>query len=51
MRVFLAIDFPDTIRGELERLQEQLTVGRLVPSDNLHGLVRRTLLEQGRAVA
>ena len=36
MRVFLAIDLPDAIRGELERLQEHLTVGRLVPSENLH---------------
>ena len=36
MRVFLAIDLPDTIRSELKRLQENLTVGRLVPSENLH---------------
>ena len=36
MRVFLAIDLPDAIRGELERLQEYLPVGRMVPWDNLH---------------
>ena len=36
MRVFLAIDLPDAIRGELERLQEHLPVGRHVPSENLH---------------
>ncbi|AXI53875.1 hypothetical protein C1J05_04605 [Sulfitobacter sp. JL08] len=36
MRVFVAIDLPDEIRGELERLQEYLPVGRAVPSDNLH---------------
>lgn len=36
MRVFLAIDLPDAIRGELERLQEYLPVGRMVPFDNLH---------------
>ncbi len=36
MRVFLAIDLPDAIRGELEMLQEHLPVGRQVPSDNLH---------------
>ena len=36
MRIFLAIDLPDAIRGELERLQEHLPVGRPVPSENLH---------------
>ena len=36
MRVFVAIDLPDEIRSELERLQEHLPVGRAVPSDNLH---------------
>jgi len=36
MRVFVAIDLPDAIRTELERLQEHLPVGRAVPSDNLH---------------
>ena len=36
MRVFVAIDLPDQICGELERLQEHLPVGRAVPSNNLH---------------
>jgi RNA 2',3'-cyclic 3'-phosphodiesterase len=49
MRVFLAIDLPKHIRGELERLQENLPVGRLVPSDNLH-LTLSFLGEQSAAV-
>jgi 2'-5' RNA ligase len=49
MRVFLAIDLPEQIRGELERLQEHLPIGRLVPSDNLH-LTLSFLGEQSEAV-
>jgi len=48
MRVFLAIDLPDPIRDEIERLQEHLPVGRLVPSGNLH-LTLSFLGEQSEA--
>lgn len=36
MRVFLAIDLPEPVRAELESLQDFLSIGRLVPSDNFH---------------
>ncbi len=36
MRVFVAIDLPEFIRGELTSLQSALTVGRPVPAQNLH---------------
>lgn len=36
MRVFIAIDLPDDIRGEIERLQAHLPVGRPVSLDMLH---------------
>ena len=36
MRVFVAINLPDEIRGELEKLQAHLPIGRPVASDNLH---------------
>ena len=36
MRVFVAIDLPDHVRDEVEALQQTLTVGRLVPPENLH---------------
>ncbi|MDK3073691.1 RNA 2',3'-cyclic phosphodiesterase [Sedimentitalea sp. JM2-8] len=36
MRVFVAIDIPEQVRAELEALQSELTIGRSVPSDNLH---------------
>lgn len=48
MRVFLAIDLPDHIRSELQRLQAQLPIGRPVPSDNLH-LTLSFLGEQSEA--
>ena len=36
MRLFIALNFPDEIIDALERLQEELPVGRLVPRENLH---------------
>ncbi len=36
MRAFVAIDLPERARDELETLQDALTVGRLVPRENLH---------------
>lgn len=36
MRLFTALTFPDDILDRLERLQDDLHVGRPVPRDNLH---------------
>lgn len=36
MRIFVAIRLPDFVREELETLQRALTMGRLVPAENLH---------------
>ncbi|MEJ2019378.1 MAG: 2'-5' RNA ligase family protein, partial [Maritimibacter sp.] len=36
MRAFLALDIPDDLLVPLTRLQAGLTVGRVVPEENLH---------------
>lgn len=36
MRAFVGLPLPDAALDALERLQEGLTVGRLVPAENLH---------------
>ena len=36
MRAFVAIDLPDTVRGEIAALQAGLRPGRKVPEENLH---------------
>lgn len=48
MRAFVAIDLPETVRDELETLQNSLTTGRLVPTENLH-LTLTFLGEQSEA--
>ncbi|MFY0693367.1 MAG: RNA 2',3'-cyclic phosphodiesterase [Paracoccaceae bacterium] len=45
MRVFVAIDIPETIRAEITALQSAIPVGRRVPAENLH-LTLRFLGEQ-----
>ncbi|NNK78842.1 MAG: RNA 2',3'-cyclic phosphodiesterase [Litoreibacter sp.] len=45
MRVFVAIDVPETIRREIETLQNAIGAGRRVPAENLH-LTLRFLGEQ-----
>lgn len=36
MRLFIALQLPDTARDDLESVQERLPAGRPVPWDNLH---------------
>ena len=36
MRCFLGLALPDPVLDLLERLQEDIPVGRLVPCENLH---------------
>jgi 2'-5' RNA ligase len=36
MRAFLALPLPDHATALLERLQQEIPVGRLVPPENLH---------------
>ena len=36
MRAFVALDLPEALAEELARLQAGLTVGRVLPEDNLH---------------
>jgi 2'-5' RNA ligase len=36
MRAFVALDLPDSVAIALDRLQEHIPEGRLVPPENLH---------------